>query len=45
MGAVDISGVKGQKKAPAARQGALFGHSARNLTADCYTLDDIHDPW
>jgi hypothetical protein len=44
MGAVDISGVKGQKKAPCRKARGFFRRSARNLTADCYNLDDFHDP-
>jgi hypothetical protein len=44
MGAVDISGVKGQKKAPCRKARGFFRRSARNLTADCYNLDDFHGP-
>ena len=44
MDAVDISGVKGQKKAPCHKARGFFRRSAKNLTADCYNLDDFHDP-
>ena len=44
MGPVDISGVKGQKKAPCRKARGFFRRSARNLTPDCYNLDDFHDP-
>ena len=44
MDAVDISGVKGQKKAPCHKARGFFRRSARNLTPDCYNLDDFYDP-